>query len=73
MEVQLVGHKDELVVTIDDDGVGFDPSKNTAIDSKGIFNMKLRVELLGGSFEISSAANIGTHIIVSVPLNDYHF
>ena len=69
-EVQLIGHPNELVLTIDDNGEGFEPGENSGTGSRGIFNMRIRVETLGGTFELSSAKQKGTHIIISIPLTE---
>jgi len=67
-EVQLINHEDELVMTLDDDGIGFDASTQKDTDMRGISNMKTRIESLGGTLEISSEPNAGTHILISLPL-----
>lgn len=66
VEIQLFQHENELLMTIEDDGIGFDPTKkNTGLGTK---NMRLRVEQLNGEFSISSAIGEGTSIMVSVPV-----
>ncbi len=65
--IQIIGHDDEISLTIDDDGVGFDPSKHTS-HGNGIRNMSFRATSVGGNFEISAAPNKGTHIMVSIPV-----
>lgn len=66
VEIQLFQHENELVMTIEDDGGGFDQTKHTA--GLGTKNMQLRAEQLNGEFSISSAIGEGTSIMVSVPL-----
>lgn len=70
LEVQLIGHPHELILTIDDDGKGFSPQFMDTNNSNGLFNMKTRVQALDGTFEISSQPQKGTHILVSIPLQD---
>ncbi len=66
VDVQLFGHENNLILTIEDDGVGFDQDKNRS--SLGTKNMRMRTEQLDGEFSISSAIGEGTSIMVSVPL-----
>ena len=66
MDVQLFGHENNLILTVEDDGVGFDQEKNRS--GLGTKNMRIRTEQLGGEFSISSAIGEGTSIMVSVPL-----
>jgi signal transduction histidine kinase len=65
----LFSYKDrsiELVIT--DDGKGFDVD-NLRQGSNGIYNMRDRVEILGGTFSIRSAPNKGTTIGVMVSID----
>jgi signal transduction histidine kinase len=52
-----------LMITVEDDGPGFDPAKITA--GYGLANMSRRMELIGGRFSIAVAA--GAHIRFEVP------
>lgn len=65
VDVQLFQHEEELLLTIEDNGKGFDPE--LARSGLGTRNMRLRTERLGGTFDISSAPMKGTSIMVSVP------
>lgn len=62
VDIQLFNHAGELVVTLDDNGKGFD----TMVAKKGIGlkNMRARVESLGGTLEISSDVGQGTSILI---------
>ncbi len=64
-DIQFFGYDKELVVTIEDDGVGFDP---TAQSGFGINSMRTRVALLKGKIEINSRPGKGCMIVVQVPL-----
>jgi signal transduction histidine kinase len=63
---------DELVLCIKDDGQGFDVSQLTGIDESGrgagLFSMKERVRLLGGSCSVQSQPGQGTIVTARVPL-----
>jgi len=60
---------------VEDDGVGFIPSKldSVLLQSKkggfGLFNIKERLEYLGGNTNIKSSPGKGTCITLTVPLN----
>ncbi|KXX71382.1 PAS domain-containing protein [Flammeovirga sp. SJP92] len=59
--IQLLKHPDMIVLTIEDDGVGFD--LNTKVDSFGLNSMKTRANAVGAYFQISSQKTKGTEII----------
>ena len=58
--------EEDLLVTIQDDGVGFNPQKSKK--GIGLKNMKSRIEKLDGSLEITSAVNKGIQIVIKIPL-----
>jgi len=64
--LQKMGNK--LLVTVRDQGVGFDPKGMSGKAGLGIRSMQERVRLLGGRFEIHSAPGKGTSIEAWVPL-----
>ncbi|MCH7668112.1 MAG: sensor histidine kinase [Acidobacteria bacterium] len=55
-------------VEIRDDGVGFDARVDTGVTTLGLVGMRERVELLGGTFTVQSAANQGTIVRARLPL-----
>ncbi len=57
----------EIVLTVIDKGVGFDPSAPRKTESFGILGMKERMELLGGHLEIYSKPNLGTTVFAHMP------
>ncbi|HAS73944.1 MAG TPA: histidine kinase [Clostridiales bacterium UBA8960] len=60
----------EIRLTISDDGVGFDVDKTVESPlGYGLYNMKERVEIVGGSLMIDSEANKGTTIKIRIPNN----
>jgi signal transduction histidine kinase len=54
-----------IALTLDDDGVGFDPNART--DGMGLRGMHERAQRLGGQIQMQSANGHGTHILVRVP------
>jgi signal transduction histidine kinase len=56
------------VLTVVDDGVGFDPAaRSIAARRLGLTSMRERAEALGGTFEISSSPGHGTTVRTAVP------
>ena len=66
VEVQLTKIEDELMLTIEDNGIGF--STDTSKKGLGLVNIHSRVDYLKGKLEISSIPNKGTFILVLIPL-----
>lgn len=60
---------DHLTLTIDDDGVGFDPAA-VPPDRFGLIGITERARLLGGTFRLGSTLGEGTVLSVAVPLRD---
>lgn len=73
ISVKLVYNKEEVIISIEDDGKGFDVENLDTENRKdnsgfGLSMMKERVYLLSGNIEITSKVNAGTKIKVSVPI-----
>lgn len=64
-QINLVG--DELVLLLDDDGVGF--TAKEAQSGSGIRNTVALVKEMNGNIEIDSAPERGTHISITIPVN----
>lgn len=59
----------EVVVTVVDDGVGFDVEQAlNAGKGLGLFGMRERAQLLGGTVDIRSAPDDGTTVIIRIPV-----
>ncbi|MCP4460979.1 MAG: response regulator [Cytophagales bacterium] len=67
--IQLYGLENKIQLTIEDDGVGFNPN---AIDKThthhGIQNIEYRVNSLNGNFTVDSNDKSGTMLLVTIPL-----
>jgi signal transduction histidine kinase len=71
VSVVLEAQRGVIALIIEDDGQGFDPTRLTAERderSLGIFGMRERATLLGGTLTIESAPGAGTTIFVEIPL-----
>ncbi len=60
---------DELVLTISDNGKGFDVTSSGHKKTLGLLGMRERTVMIGGKYEIVSMPGKGTTITVMVPLN----
>jgi signal transduction histidine kinase len=57
-----------LLLSVGDNGIGFDPDLQTRQPSLGHASMRERIDLLGGTLEIRSAPGRGTTIVAWVPI-----
>ncbi|RZA32359.1 MAG: hypothetical protein EOP92_26460 [Lysobacteraceae bacterium] len=71
VRIDLHQHTDMLTMTIRDNGVGMQPGSRTRTGSFGLVGIEERVNILGGSFSISSGPDTGTAIVVTIPLHGH--
>ena len=67
IEVDVLVNRNKLKMRISDNGVGFNVGQVKG--GIGLSNMKRRVELFSGRFEIFSSPGNGCEIIIDIPLN----
>jgi PAS domain S-box-containing protein len=72
VEVRLTGSLTEISLTLSDNGVGLDLSRNYASNGIGILSMNERARMLHGTFEIQSTLTKGTQITMKIPLDNAH-
>lgn len=65
IEVQIIQQEDRLVISIEDDGIGFDLSEVS--NSFGMKNLEKNADLLGGTIDFDSQKLQGTSIFISLP------
>ena len=65
VEVRVADRDDDVIVTVRDDGTGFDPRASSP--GFGLLGMRERVALLHGSLNIESAPGEGTTLRASIP------
>lgn len=64
--VDVVNEVDKLVVSVSDDGVGFDPSASRNTRRLGLVSMNERAQALGAELSISSAVGRGTVVALEL-------
>ncbi len=69
--ISLTQKDNRLIVRVEDNGVGFDPSlvMNEGRKAWGLRGMEERITLLGGKFYIGSKPGHGTLVLAEVPLD----
>jgi PAS domain S-box-containing protein len=69
-EVTLQIRAGNLVLIVDDDGVGFDPQdQSLQHNGIGLIGIQERAQIIGGTFELESEPGHGTTIYVKTPLD----
>lgn len=67
ISIQVVQHPQELVLTIEDNGQGFNPAKLMQSEGNGWKNINSRLHLIKGELEIDSQeGRIGTTLVITV-------
>jgi signal transduction histidine kinase len=66
--IQLSQYDNNLVMTIEDNGIGFDLAKSKSSGGIGLKSMESRVAYLGGTIEIETAPGKGTVSIIQIPV-----
>jgi len=71
--VQITKHEEKIVVSVEDNGVGFDFGGIKKADLKsgmGIINMQERIVALDGNLSVNSKLGGGTEILIEIPLEE---
>jgi len=68
IHIALETKNKKLILTIEDDGRGFEKEKIATKETLGILGMRERSLMMGGNYEITSLPGKGTTVVVSVPL-----
>lgn len=62
-------NENELDLTINDDGIGFNQD-DQVINGIGLVNMQKRIKILNGTYNLKSIIDTGTELKVKLPIND---
>jgi two-component system, NarL family, sensor histidine kinase UhpB len=65
--VVLEQNAEQVVLIIEDDGIGFDPEEASRKGHLGLLGMRERAEMLHGTLDIETAPGRGTTVFVAVP------
>jgi signal transduction histidine kinase len=68
VSLQFTGH--ELVLRVEDKGVGFDLAAVRSHPGLGLSSIEERVRLIGAELSVISAPQQGTIVIVRVPVSE---
>ncbi len=68
--IRLFEDRSGIILNMEDDGKGFDTRLVEASKGIGWDNIRFRVDLFKGSFEVKSSEGQGTRIEVRIPVND---
>ena len=69
VDMSLEFMTDTVTMVIHDDGHGF--ATDVQHSGLGLYSMRERAEVLGGSFQVNSAPERGTQIVVTLPKGNY--
>ena len=70
VDVLVSLHNQHVVAITEDDGIGFLDNSPGLEEHLGLFGMRERIEMLGGTFTIESSPGKGTTVRAEVPCND---
>ncbi|MEP6845979.1 MAG: sensor histidine kinase [Panacibacter sp.] len=68
LDLSIINENNEVDVTIEDNGIGFDSKSIDIAESNGIKNIRSRIQYLNGKYDINSNAGQGTIIAFYIPL-----
>jgi signal transduction histidine kinase len=68
ISVSLKGTDNEVLLSVQDDGIGFDPAEIKGKPGLGLSSIRERVRLIQGNHSINSQPEKGTQITVRAPL-----
>jgi len=69
VNVQVIKNDKNVLLTVEDDGIGFDVNNSIYSEGLGIKSIQSRVIALEGNFSFDSRLEYGTSALVEIPLN----
>ncbi len=67
VHIHLTETQDHLIAMIEDNGAGFEMNEDLTKKGNGLYNMKERSMLLGGTLDMESVTGSGTTVRVKIP------
>ena len=68
LDISLIKEGDEISVTIEDNGKGFDMAENNYTEGIGLKNIRTRIEYLKGTVDFKSSPGRGTLVALHIPV-----
>jgi len=68
--VRINRHKENLILAVEDDGVGISEEQKESSSSLGIIGMQERTQFLGGNVAVEGKENEGTTVTLTLPLTE---
>jgi two-component system NarL family sensor kinase len=69
LDISLIRDEENISLTIEDNGKGFDTSQPEIYRGMGLKNLQSRINFLKGKVELDSQVGKGTLVSVYIPLN----
>jgi signal transduction histidine kinase len=69
VNVQINKMPDTLLMTVEDDGVGFDVAEKRRSGGLGLKNLEARAARLNGTYHVESRPGAGSISIIEIPIN----
>ncbi|WP_108424439.1 sensor histidine kinase [Flagellimonas amoyensis] len=66
--VQLIRHQNQLNITVEDNGIGFNKEENSDKKTAGLQNIRSRVNYLNGKLDFQSRPGHGTSVFIELEL-----
>ncbi|MBK9791741.1 MAG: sensor histidine kinase [Sphingobacteriales bacterium] len=66
--IHLVRNENQLTLTVEDNGVGFNINNIQKIKGVGLSNIQSRIDFLKGYVEIDSKKNVGSSFYITIPV-----
>ncbi len=67
VDIILEWRHEEVVIIVEDDGIGIDMQKTRESGHLGLIGMQERAEMLGGRLLVDSTPRVGTTLLVEIP------
>lgn len=67
VDLILENRGDKIIAIVEDDGIGYDPTKVHSGGHLGLIGMQERAQMAGGTLQIESRPGAGTTIVVELP------
>jgi signal transduction histidine kinase len=68
VRLAIAEREGQVILTVEDDGIGFDVNRVKGKGSLGLVSIEERARLVGGRFVIDSQPGKGTRVEVRIPL-----